>query len=97
MLTYAIVPARSGSKGLPNKNILPLNNLPLISYSISFAKTIKYVDKIICSTDSKKYASISQSLGAEAPFLRSKEASQDNSKMSKNSKKKVSIHQNDMI
>ena len=56
-----------------------MNNLPLISYSISFAKTIKYVDKIICSTDSKKYASISQSLGAEAPFLRSKEASQDNS------------------
>lgn len=74
MLTYAIIPARSGSKGLPNKNIRLLNGKPLISYSIHFAKTLG-VDRIILSTDSEDYAAIGKQFGAEVPFLRSAEAS----------------------
>jgi CMP-N,N'-diacetyllegionaminic acid synthase len=71
---YAIIPARSGSQGLINKNIKLLNGKPLLSYSIQFAKYLN-VDKIICSTDSKLYADIAISFGAEVPFLRSEEAS----------------------
>ena len=50
----AIIPARGGSKRLPNKNILPLNGKPLISYSIKAALSSKYIDKVIVSSDSKK-------------------------------------------
>ena len=74
MKVYAIIPARSGSKGLPHKNIKDLNGKPLMAYSIDFAKTLG-VDKIICSTDSEEYASIAKQHGAEVPFLRSDEAS----------------------
>jgi CMP-N-acetylneuraminic acid synthetase len=75
-LIYAIIPARSGSKGISNKNIKLLNSKPLIAYSISFAKALN-VDKIICSTDSHKYAQIALKYGAEVPFLRSEKASSD--------------------
>lgn len=76
MLTYAIIPARSGSKGLPDKNIRNLVGHPLIAYSIAFAKALG-VDKVICSTDSERYAEIACVYGAEVPFLRSAEASSD--------------------
>ena len=74
-----LIPARSGSKGINDKNIKLLNNKPLIQYSIEQAKNSKYVKqmRIIVSTDSKKYASISKKLGAEVPFLRPTEISQD--------------------
>jgi CMP-N-acetylneuraminic acid synthetase len=74
MKIYAIIPARSGSKGLPHKNIRPLNGKPLLAYSIQFAKTLG-VDRIFCSTDSEEYASIARHYGAEVPFLRSEAAS----------------------
>lgn len=77
MLVYAIVPARSGSKGLPDKNIKKINGKPLISYSIDFAKSLPSVSRVFCSTDSEKYADIARSYGAEVPFLRSSEASSD--------------------
>jgi CMP-N,N'-diacetyllegionaminic acid synthase len=73
MIKYAIIPARSGSVGLRNKNIKLLAGKPLISYSIEFAKKLN-VDRIICSTDSLEYAEIAQRFGAEVPFLRSLEA-----------------------
>lgn len=73
-MTYAIIPARSGSKGLPNKNIRLLNGKPIIAYSIDFAKTLG-VDRIILSTDSEVYAAIGKQYGAEVPFIRSEEAS----------------------
>ena len=76
MKIYAIIPARSGSKGFPNKNIHLLNGLPLIGYSIRFAQKLN-CDKIICSTDSEEYKKIAEKLGAEVPFLRSSEASGD--------------------
>ena len=73
MKIYAIVPARSGSRGLPDKNIKVLAGKPLIAYSIDFAKRLG-VDRIFCSTDSKEYACIAKTHGAEVPFLRSEEA-----------------------
>lgn len=76
MTTYAVIPARSGSKGLPNKNIQKLAGHPLIAYSISFAKSLG-VDRVICSTDSLHYAEIARSYGAEVPFLRSPFAATD--------------------
>lgn len=73
---YAIIPARSGSKGFKNKNIQKIAGKELMAYSIEFAKKID-VDKIICSTDSEEYAQIAKRYGAEVPFLRSSHASSD--------------------
>jgi CMP-N-acetylneuraminic acid synthetase len=70
MKTYAIIPARSGSVGVKNKNIRPINGKPLMAYSIEFAKALG-VDRVFCSTDSEEYASIAKQFGAEVPFLRS--------------------------
>lgn len=71
MKVYAVIPARSGSKGLPNKNILPIAGKPLLAYSINFARSLPSVDRVICSTDSEEYANIARQYGAEVPFLRS--------------------------
>ena len=78
MQIYAVVPARSGSKGLPNKNIINIHGKPLLAYSIAFAKKLQLINRIFCSTDSPKYASIALEYGAEVPFLRSVLASDDN-------------------
>ena len=75
----AVIPARANSKGVPNKNILPLNNIPLIAYSIKAAQKSRYIDRIIVSTDSEEYANISREYGAETPFLRPDKYSQDHS------------------
>ena len=75
----AIVPARSGSKGLKNKNLKKLINYPLLAYPIKAAIKSKYIDKIVVSTDSKKIAKIAKKFGAEVPFLRPKKISRDNS------------------
>ena len=73
----AIIPARSGSKELRDKNILNLNRKPLLSYPIKSALNSKYIDKVILSTDSKKYTKIGKRYGAEIPFLRPKIISKD--------------------
>ena len=73
----AIIPARSGSKGLKDKNIKELNRKPLIAYTIEAAKKANIFDKIFVSTDSEKYAEISRQYGASTPFLRSSENSDD--------------------
>jgi CMP-N-acetylneuraminic acid synthetase len=78
MIIYAIIPARSGSKGIPNKNIRKIADKELIGYSIDFARSLD-VDKVICSTDSEYYAEIARKYGAEVPFLRSAFAAQDTS------------------
>lgn len=74
-----VIPARSGSKGLPNKNIRLYKNKPLLSYSILQAKHCKYSKnmRIIVSTDSEQYAKIARNYGAETPFLRPKRISGD--------------------
>ncbi len=73
---YALIPARSGSKGLPDKNILPVAGHPLLAYSAAFARTIP-VERIILSTDSARYAEIGRAYGAEVPALRGAAASGD--------------------
>ena len=57
MNIVAVIPARSGSKGVPDKNIKELADKSLIAYSIMAAQRTKLIDRIIVSTDSKKYAS----------------------------------------
>jgi len=64
MNIIVIIPARGGSKGLPRKNILPFNNIPLIVHSINYAKECNLVDNIYVSTDDNEIASISSEYGA---------------------------------
>lgn len=73
----AIIPARSGSKGIVNKNIKKINGKPLMTYTIEACLKAKIFDDIILSTDSKKYAEIAKNYGASVPFLRPKELSTD--------------------
>lgn len=77
MKNLAIITARSGSKGLRDKNIKLLNGLPLIYYSITAAKDSGMFEEIMVSTDSEKYADIARKFGASVPFLRSAENSGD--------------------
>ena len=79
MKTIAIIPARSGSKGLKDKNIKDLCGKPLIAYTIEAALESKMFDSVMVSTDSEKYAEISRQYSAEVPFLRSEETSRDTS------------------
>ena len=72
-----IIPARSGSKGLPHKNIKDYRGKPLLAWSIEQAQLCRYDMKIVVSTDSKEYADIAMKYGAEVPFLRPPEISGD--------------------
>ena len=80
MKIYSLITARSGSKGLKNKNIFPINNIPLILYSIYASLNSKYINKTFVSTDSQEYADLCRKHGANIPFIRPKELSLDNSK-----------------
>lgn len=73
----AIIPARGGSKSIPRKNIRPLGGLPLIAYSIAAGLQSKRVHRVIVSTDSPEIAEIALEWGAEVPFLRPAELSED--------------------
>ncbi len=75
----AIIPARSGSKGVPDKNIRLLEGKPLLAYSIAAALQVKLIKRVIVSTDSQQYADIAQKYGAEVPFLRPADISDDGS------------------
>lgn len=76
----AVIPARSGSKGLPRKNIKVLHGRPLLGWPILAAKNSKYVDKVIVSTDSEEFADVARAQGAEVPFLRPAALSGDTAK-----------------
>lgn len=73
----ALVPARSGSKGLPMKNIRLLQGKPLLCWPIDAAKHSRYVDRVIVSTDSVDFAKIAKNAGADVPFMRPAELSTD--------------------
>lgn len=75
----AVIPARGGSKGLPNKNIKPLLGLPLIAYSINEALKSNYLDEVFVSTDCPEIARTAENYGIRIPFLRPQELAQDNS------------------
>ncbi len=75
----ALIPARSGSESIKDKNIKFYKGKPLLAHSINIAKKSSLIDKIIVSTDSKKYKKISEKFGAEVPFLRPKKISSSKS------------------
>ncbi len=79
MKAVAFVFARAGSKGLPGKNIRPLNGKPLIAWSIEHALAVKRIDRVIVSTDSYGIAEVARRYGAEVPFIRPAELAGDNS------------------
>lgn len=78
----AIIPARSGSKGLPDKNIKELNGKPLMAYTIEAAIKSGIFNTVFVSTDSLEYSEIAKKYGAEVPFIRDENLSKDNSKIS---------------
>lgn len=73
----AIIPARSGSKGIPHKNVREMAGKPLLAHSIEQARAARLVERTIVSTDSPEYADIARRHGAETPFLRPAEFAQD--------------------
>ncbi len=75
----ALLPARGGSKGLPNKNILECAGKPLIHWTISAALEVSLIDDVLVSTDSPEIAEISRRAGASVPFLRPDELAADDS------------------
>ena len=77
MKILAIIPARSGTKGLPDKNILDLCGMPLCAYTINAARESGVFSEIHFSTDSQKYADIAKKYGASVPFLRNEELATD--------------------
>lgn len=77
MKNLAIIPARSGSKGVKDKNIRPLGGKPLMAWSIEAALKSEQFDEVMVSTDSERYAEIAREYGASVPFLRSPLAASD--------------------
>lgn len=73
----AIIPARGGSKGLPGKNVKPLNDIPLIGHTILSAIKAKSISRVIVSTDDVEIALIAKKWGAEVPFMRPDELAED--------------------
>ena len=76
---YGLIPARCGSKRVPDKNIRRLNHHPLMAYAIRSAIDSGIFDSVIVSTDSEAYADIARHYGAEVPFLRPTELAGDKS------------------
>lgn len=73
----ALIPARSGSKGLPDKNITPVGGIPLLARAALAARACGRVSRVVVSTDSPRYAEIARAHGAEVPFLRPAELAHD--------------------
>lgn len=76
-LVLGLVPARSGSKGFPGKNVHPLDGHPLLAYSVAAGVQSPRIDRVVCSTDSEEYAAVAKRYGADAPFLRPRELAAD--------------------
>ena len=74
----AIIPARSGSKSIKNKNIVKLKNKPLLAWSIETCLKSNLINKVFVSTDSKKYASIAKKYGVDQVIMRPRKISSDN-------------------
>ena len=77
---YTVIPARSGSKGVPHKNLYPLQGHPLLAWSIEASLGAQLVNRTFVSTDSVEYAQIAEQYGAEAPFLRPAALAEDSSR-----------------
>lgn len=70
MIPLIIIPARGGSKGIPKKNIVPLNGRPLIDYTITAALAVAPQSRIILSTDSEEIAAVARQCGLDVPYRR---------------------------
>ena len=75
----SIIPARSGSKGVVNKNLRKLNGVELLKWAVKASLQTKEISRTLVSTDSDIYAQIAIEMGSEAPFLRPESISRDNS------------------
>ncbi len=76
-MKVAIIPARGGSKRIPRKNIKPFCSKPMIAYSIEAALQSKLFDRVVVTTDDEEIAQVAKAYGAEVPFMRPKELSDD--------------------
>ena len=76
-MNLCVIPARGGSKRIPKKNIKDFFGKPLIAYSIEAALSSKLFERVIVSTDDDEIAEISENYGAEVPFARPKQLSDD--------------------
>mgnify|MGYP000247572593 FL=1 len=74
-----IIPARGGSKGIPKKNIKLLNGKPLIAYTIASAKTSKFLDRVILSSEDPEIIDVAKKLDLEVPFIRPNDLAEDKS------------------
>ncbi len=81
MSVLALIPARRGSKGIPGKNLVSVAGRPLIAHSIACAKEVPAISRVLVSTDSAEIAECAVQSGAEVPFLRPAEFSQDDTPM----------------
>ena len=73
----AIVPARGGSKGIPDKNIRELGGKPLLAWTLEAAKRSRYIDACVVSTDSPQIAEVAKQWGGNVPFMRPAELAKD--------------------
>ncbi len=80
-IILGLIPARGGSKGVPEKNIRIVLDKPLIAYAIECGLKCSFIDHLIVSTDSQKIAKIAINYGAEVPFIRPKELAEDTTPM----------------
>ena len=87
----AIIPARSGSKGLQNKNMKIFNGKPMIQATIDAAKSSQMIDYVYVSTDDREIADFSNSCGAATPFLRPKDLANDDSLINETLKYTINI------
>ncbi|MGH7005666.1 MAG: cytidylyltransferase domain-containing protein [Alphaproteobacteria bacterium] len=76
----AVIPARGGSKGLPRKNVLPLDGKPLIAWTIEAAKSAQRIDRVVLSTDDDEIAEVGRTYGCDVPFRRPAELAGDRSR-----------------
>ena len=76
-----LIIARSGSKGVRNKNIKIFNGKPLVKWTLEAAKRSKYLDHVLVSTDSKKIINLSKTMSIDAPFVRPKVLSSGKAKI----------------
>lgn len=77
----ALIPARSGSKGLPKKNIQPLGDRPLIAWTIEAALSCNLIHRTVVSTDSTEFADVARQWGADVPFLRPEHLADDSARV----------------
>lgn len=77
MTTFALIPARGGSKGIPRKNIRMMAGKPLIAWTIEAARRARGVDAVVVSTEDAEIAEVARDWGAEVPFVRPTELAAD--------------------